>query len=63
MNEPENTTTEAPPRPKKPGKREPWRCLYCSDVVLIKDNCRKLDCLEKYEAARERMGLGKAGAR
>lgn len=42
---------------KKQGKREPWRCLYCGDVVLIKDNCRKPDCLAAIESARRRMGL------
>lgn len=47
---------------KKPGKREPWRCLYCGAELLIKDNCRKPECVGKYEAARKRMGFATEGA-
>ena len=42
---------------RKPGKREPWRCKYCDAELLIKDNCRKAECLEKYEAERQRLGF------
>lgn len=43
-------------RARKPGRREPWTCPHCGDVV----HCRKADCVEKTEAARARMGLGGA---
>lgn len=32
---------------KKPGKREPWKCEFCGDELLMWRNCRKAECTDK----------------